>query len=212
MRNDANARRLRQAHAPADMLVAHPPDGIDSRNGRLMRAETLHRYSSTMPDCPWSYGYGFGLSDMAERLGNAPVAQQYLQAALQAAPDDGFCLAAYADLLIRERRYGEVVHLLAGREAQDNLLLRLSIAGQGLGGPDARRWSDLYAARVQAAQRDGDVVHLREQAMFALDVQHDSHAPYRLRREAGATARTRGCACLCARGSRAEPVIGGQVA
>ncbi len=73
------------------------------------------------------------LSDMAERLGDDRAAQQYLQAALQAAPDDGFCLAAYADLLIRERRYPEVVSLLAGREAQDNLLLRLSIAGEAMG-------------------------------------------------------------------------------
>ena len=86
----------------------------------------------------------------------------------------GFSLAAYADLLIRERRYPEVISLLGGREAQDNLLLRLSIAGQGSGSPEARRWSDMYTARVQAAQRDGDIVHLREQAMFALDVQHDS--------------------------------------
>jgi hypothetical protein len=110
---------------------------------------------------------------MAERLGNDRVSEQYIQAALQALPGDGYSLTAYADLLIREQRYSEVLRLLAGREAQDNLLLRLSIAAERLRGPESRRWSDMYAARMQAAQRDGDIVHLREQAMFALDVQHE---------------------------------------
>jgi hypothetical protein len=43
-----------------------------------------------------------------------------------------------------------------------------------MGSTAGRRWYDMYAARVQAAQRDGDIVHLREQAIFALDVQHNS--------------------------------------
>ena len=41
------------------------------------------------------------LGDMAERLGNDPAAEQYLQAALQATPGDSYSLAAYADPLIR---------------------------------------------------------------------------------------------------------------
>jgi tetratricopeptide (TPR) repeat protein len=180
LRNDVPNARLACARLTrtADTLVALTClTGIDSRNGRLSASfEALRRVFINDAGLPVELRVWIltQLSDMAERLGDAPEAQQYLQAALQAAPDDGFCLAAYADLLIRERRYAEVIGLLAGREAQDNLLLRLSIAGQGLGGPEARRWSDMYAARVQAAQRDGDVVHLREQAMFALDVQHDS--------------------------------------
>ena len=179
LRNDLpNARQAcARLTRTADTLVALTClAGIDSRNGRLSASfEALHRVFANETGLPvelrvWILAQ---LSDMAERLGEAPAAQQYLQAALQAAPDDGYCLAAYADLLIREHRYAEVISLLAGREAQDNLLLRLSIAGQGLGGPEARRWSQMYAARVQAAQREGDVVHLREQAIFALDVQHE---------------------------------------
>ena len=180
LRDDlANARSAcARLTRTADTLVALTCLAeIDSRNGRLSASfEALRRVFVDDARLPvelrvWVLTQ---LSDMAERLGNDLAAQQYLQAALQATPDDGFSLAAYADLLIRERRYPEVISLLAGREAQDNLLLRLSIAGQGSGSPEGRRWSDMYAARVQAAQRDGDIVHLREQAMFALDVQHDS--------------------------------------
>ena len=179
LRNDrANARRAcARLTRTADSLVALTClAGIDSRNGRLAPSfAALRQVFENNNDLPaelraWVLTQ---LADMAERLGNDPAAQEYLQAAIQATPEDGYCLAAYADLLIREHRYSEVIGLLAGREAQDNLLLRLSIAGQGLGSPDGRRWSEMYAARVAAAQADGDIVHLREQAMFALDVQHD---------------------------------------
>lgn len=151
--------------------------GINSRNGRLNASfESLQRVFVDDARLPAELRVWIltQLSDMAERLGDDIGAERYLQAALKAAPDDGFSLAAYADLLIRQSRFREVVGLLAGREAQDNLLLRLSIAGQGLGSEDGQRWSDMYAARVQAAQRDGDTVHLREHACFALDVQHDA--------------------------------------
>ncbi len=219
LRNDLpNARRAcARLTRTADTLVALTCLAeIDSRNGRLSASfEALHRVFVNDAGLPVELRVWIltQLSDMAERLGNDPAAQQYLQAALQAAPDDGYCLAAYADLLIRERRYPEVIGLLAGREAQDNLLLRLSIAGQGLGSPEARRWSDMYAARVQAAQRDGDVVHLREQAIFALDVQHDSARALQIAaQKLGATTRTCGRAHLRARGTRDEPLAAGRVA
>jgi tetratricopeptide (TPR) repeat protein len=186
LRNDlSNARSACAKLArTADTLVALTClAGIDSRNGRLGASfEALRGVFINAAGLPaelraWILTQ---LSDMAERLGNDPAAERYIQAALQALPGDGYGLSAYADLLIRQRRYSEVMRLLAGREAQDNLLLRLSIAGVGLGAPEAKRWSEMYAARVQAAQRDGDVVHLREQAMFALDVQHDAARALRL--------------------------------
>ena len=180
LRNDVpNARRAcARLTRTADTLVALTClAGIDSRNGHLSASfEGLQRVFVNDARLPaelrvWVQTQ---LGDMAERLGNDPAAQQYLRAALQLAPDDGFTLSTYADLLIREHRYPEVITMLAGREAQDNLLLRLSIAGQAMGNREARRWSDMYAARMQAAQRDGDTVHMREQAMFALDTQRDA--------------------------------------
>lgn len=116
------------------------------------------------------------LADMAERLGDPAAAQQALEAALASTPEHPYVRATYADLLIDRGRAAEVVPLLAGMEAQDALLLRLAIAGKRAAHPDAARWAALYAARVQAARRDGDVTHLREQALFFLDVADEPRA------------------------------------
>ncbi len=180
LHNDvANGRRAcARLTRTADTLVALTCLAeIDSRNGRLSTSfEALRGVFVNDARLPAELRVWIltQLGDMAERLGDDPTAQEYLREALQAAPDDGFTLSAYADLLIREHRYQEVISLLAGREAQDNLLLRLSIAGQAMGISEARRWAGMYAARMQAAQRDGDTMHMREQAMFALDTQRDA--------------------------------------
>jgi tetratricopeptide (TPR) repeat protein len=186
LRNDLTNARSACARLTrtADTLVALTClTEIDSRNGRLRPSfgalQSVFVDDARLP-AELRVWILTQLSDMAERLGNDAAAEQYLQSALQAQPGDGFSLAAYADLLIRQRRYPEAIALLAGREAQDNLLLRLSIASQRSGSPEARRWSDMYAARTQAARRDGDIVHLREQAMFALDVDHDAARALRI--------------------------------
>lgn len=150
--------------------------GVDSRNGRLAPSySALRRTYVDDARLPaelrvWTLTQ---LADMAERLGDNAAAEHYLLASLQVTPEDSFSLAAYADLLIRGRRFQAAVELLQGREAQDNLLLRLAIAGRQLGTAAGERWQAMYAARVDAALRDGDRVHTREQAWFALDVQHD---------------------------------------
>ena len=48
-----------------------------------------------------------------------------------------------------------------------------AIAGQQMGSAAGAHGQELYAARDAAALRDGDRVHTREQAWFALDVQHE---------------------------------------
>lgn len=110
------------------------------------------------------------LADMTQRAGDEKAAEAYLLAALKVVPGDGYTKADYADLLLRERRDSEVVQLLRTDEQQDNLLLRLAIAGTHLGSAEGSRWSDLFQARYEAARRDGDFTHLREQARFLLEV------------------------------------------
>jgi tetratricopeptide (TPR) repeat protein len=110
------------------------------------------------------------LADMTQRAGDEKAAEGYLLAALSVAPWDGYSKGAYADLLLQENRHAEVVRLLQADEQQDNLLLRLAIAGTRFGSADGRRWSDMFQARYEAARRDGDFTHLREQARFLLEV------------------------------------------
>jgi tetratricopeptide (TPR) repeat protein len=110
------------------------------------------------------------LADLAERSGDPDAAEQDLRAALDATPDDPYVRAACADRLLASGRAAAVVTLLQGAEAQDALLLRLAIAGKRAGHAAAARWAALYAERVRAARRDGDLTHRREQALFLLEV------------------------------------------
>jgi len=110
------------------------------------------------------------LADMAERSGDQRAAEEQLLAALRVAAQDPYVKADYADLLLREKRDAEVVRLLRGDEQQDNLLLRLAIAGMRLHNAAGKIWSDQFQARYEAARRDGDYTHLREQARFLLEV------------------------------------------
>jgi Tfp pilus assembly protein PilF len=110
------------------------------------------------------------LGDMAQRLGDDSAAESHFQAALRVSPNDGYTKGEYADLLIRRGRAFEVMHLLQNDEQQDNLLLRLAIAATRLRTTQAGRLSDEFQARYEAARRDGDTTHLREQARFLLEV------------------------------------------
>jgi tetratricopeptide (TPR) repeat protein len=116
------------------------------------------------------------LAEMAVRLGKDTDAEDYYRAALAVNPADGYTQGEYADLLLRQQRGSEVVQLLRSEEQQDNLLLRLAIAATQLHSVDAQRWSGLFQARYEAARRDGDFTHLREQARYLLEVRGDCAA------------------------------------
>jgi tetratricopeptide (TPR) repeat protein len=116
------------------------------------------------------------LADMAQRAGDDVAAEGYFQAALQARPADGSTKADYADLLLRHGRAAEVLDRLHGDEQQDNLLLRLAIAAKRLRAGQALRLGDEFQDRYEAARRDGDMTHLREQARFLLEVRGNAAA------------------------------------
>lgn len=152
---------------------------VDGRSGRLAASYTaLADPAALDPRLPaglraWRLSV---LAEMAERLGDDRVAEADLTTALHHCPDDPYLKAAYADLLLRLDRPGEVIALLKDNEAQDPLLLRLAIAGRHSGHPQATRWARLYGERLDAALRDGDSSHQREQAMYLLEVRDDPRA------------------------------------
>ena len=111
--------------------------------------------------------------EMAVRLGQPPAAQRHFESALRADPDDNFARGELADLYLRQSRHAEVIALLREHEAHDALLLRLAIAGKHLNTSAGRRWMSMYDARYQAAQRAGDVTHVREHARYLLEVLGD---------------------------------------
>jgi tetratricopeptide (TPR) repeat protein len=152
---------------------------VAGRNGKLGGSYRALQASSTLdPRLPavlraWRLSV---VAEMAERLGDDRAAEAYLRTALQAADDDPYLKAAYADLLLRRDRAREVITLLVGNEAQDPLLLRLAIAGHRLGSAEATRWTGAFEERLRAAERDQDNTHLRERAMYMLEVRGDTAA------------------------------------
>lgn len=151
---------------------------VDGRNGRLAVSYASLESARLDPRLPaalraWRMVV---IAEMAERLGEDQAAEAHLAAALRAAGDDPYIKATYADLLLRLGRPQEVLTLLKGDESQDPLLLRLAIAALRAGSPESARWAQAYAQRLAAAERDRDYTHLREQALYLLDVRGDARA------------------------------------
>jgi tetratricopeptide (TPR) repeat protein len=113
------------------------------------------------------------LGEMAVRLGKDDEAEHWFQNGLRASAGDFYIRAAYADLLLRNRRAQEALALLKGQETLEPLLLRIAIAQKMLRDPGLAQSSARLAAAFAAEAQRGDGVHRREEARFLLDVQND---------------------------------------
>jgi tetratricopeptide (TPR) repeat protein len=174
--------RYPEARASCDPLrrLAHPlvfvvcDASVDGLTGHA--ADAYARVDGPLPGAPaelrsWAVST---LAELAARLGRADQAGALFRQTLADDPDDPYALAAYADLLLDEKRPVEVLALLASRTDNDNLLLRVVLAGQATGDPDATRKAELLAARYDASRLRGDTVHRREESRFALGVRRDA--------------------------------------
>ncbi|WP_151636635.1 tetratricopeptide repeat protein [Noviherbaspirillum aerium] len=123
------------------------------------------------------------LAELAERQSLPDVAETHFKKAIALGINDTFLLAAYADLLLEQRRAAEVVNLLKDRQQSDVLLLRLVFAERELQMPSAKERADLLGARYAAAQMRGETVHQQEEARFALAVQNDPRRALMLAQE-----------------------------
>jgi hypothetical protein len=79
---------------------------------------------------------------------------------------DQYLLATYAEFLLDQGRAREVVELLRDQTRNDVLLLRLALAEKAVGDPALKAHVDLIAARIDAARRRGDELHLSDEATF----------------------------------------------
>ena len=111
------------------------------------------------------------LGEMAVRLGRDDDAQQWFQRDLTLVPTDFYVRAAYADLLLRQRRPAEVLALLKGQESFEPLLLRIAIAQKQLDDPGLAQSSVRLRTAFSAELQRGEAVHRREQARFLLEVE-----------------------------------------
>jgi Tfp pilus assembly protein PilF len=135
----------------------------------------LHQAEATGEAVPASYqAWVQGLmAESAERLGDWPLAESHYLRALKLLPRDNFLLVAYADFLLDRARPKEVLTLLADHAQSDTAFLRLALAQSALHSEQAGRYIWIMAARFEALTLRGSDFFGREQARFALELQHD---------------------------------------
>jgi tetratricopeptide (TPR) repeat protein len=135
----------------------------------------LHQAESAGATAPstfqaWVQGL---LAESAERLGDWPLAETHYRNALNLLPQDNFLLVAYADFLLDRGRPREVLALLGEHAQSDTAFLRLALAASALHSEDTARYTWIMAARFAALALRGSDYFGREQARFALELQHD---------------------------------------
>lgn len=123
------------------------------------------------------------LGEMALRMDDTALAEKHFREAIAASGPDGFVLAAYADLLLDQRRPADVITLLREWTRSDILLLRLALAESALGAPAAAVHTQALAERFADAARRGDRLHLQEEARFELRLRGDAHRALELAAE-----------------------------
>jgi tetratricopeptide (TPR) repeat protein len=113
------------------------------------------------------------LAEIAARTGDAQSAEKYFADARSLGVKDQYLLGAYADFLLDQERLPEVVTLLQRETRADGLLLRLTLAEQGLDLPASKDHTVELVARFAASRERGTRVHVREEARFTLALLYD---------------------------------------
>ena len=113
------------------------------------------------------------LAELEQRDGRASPADAAFRSVLRLGPD-GYASIAYADFLIQQRRPVEALKLLRDEPRTDAVLLRLAIAGAQAASAGAIRDAAEMRERIALANErpEAQKFHGREQAMFALFVEH----------------------------------------
>ena len=114
------------------------------------------------------------LAELAERLERPAAAERHFRDALALGVRDDFLLAAYADFLLQQGRPKEIDALVRKWGHSDNLDLRLALAAQALGLPEAQKHARALGERFAAAALRGERLHLGEEARFLLELKGDA--------------------------------------
>ncbi|MEO8057191.1 MAG: hypothetical protein ABI671_02620 [Burkholderiales bacterium] len=114
------------------------------------------------------------LAELEQRAGRASAADLAFRAALKL-DADSYAMLAYADFLIEQKRPSEALVLLKSQPRSDAVVLRLAIAGTQAKSASAAADVAEMRERISLANErpDAKVFHGREQAMFALFVDHE---------------------------------------
>jgi Tfp pilus assembly protein PilF len=116
------------------------------------------------------------LADISTRLGDVAAARQHYDSALSATDTDAFTLLTFADFLLDQHEYREVLALFKRHSEYADLLLRAALAARQLGGTEALQLAQRLRDQYAAHQRRGDFVPSRDYARFLLDIEGKASA------------------------------------
>lgn len=160
--------------APLDAIAGK----TDAAYARLTRALSAGRADAGVKG--W---VRTALAELALMRGDTEAATGHLRVALALDATDAYARNLLADVMMLEGRAVDASALLAGLEAIDSHLVRRAIAEHQTHGPDEAKLIGAMRDRIAAAAARGDRIHLREEAMFALAVEHEPAAALRLARD-----------------------------
>ena len=116
------------------------------------------------------YAWALGIAgDMAERKGDLPAAEVWLQQALELSPTDLVSRLQLCDVLLQQQAYQRVLSLLAAAPPSEPVLLRRALAAQQDKHTASAALAAWQAATTQSAQL-GISLHLRELARGELQL------------------------------------------
>jgi len=142
------------------------------RESFLLLEETLQiNRHSDREELGWAISL---LADMAVRMDDDFTGEQYYRKAIEINQHDYYVLANYADLLLKQKKYRQVITLLNEFTYVDTLLLRLAIAGVKSNNDSTAKYIAELESSYRLMEIRGEDAHLRDQARFYHDVKNDS--------------------------------------
>lgn len=106
--------------------------------------------------------------DAEVRAGDTEAALSTYQYATRRFSEDLDLLAAYADLLLQEHKYGDVFAVIPSDTTVDALRLRRALAAKALQDPSFKEMDRRIRAGFKAARARGEALHIREEARYRL--------------------------------------------
>ncbi len=174
------ARRYPQLQLTAVTCLA----SVASFNGEAKPAlETLQQAversrlsGASDEDRQWAYT---SMADIAARTGQPKAAEQYFKQALELGRN-AWLTGTYADFLLDQNRFADVIALLKGETDADTLLLLLTLAEQQINAPELGKHIEMLSERYAAMRSRNDMRHLREEARFTLHLLNEPKAALKL--------------------------------
>ena len=161
--------------------------GRAARSARILQALWPQARSQPVEVQSWMQGI---MADTAKYQGNDADADRHFRAALQLTPGDNFLLADYADFLLDQHRPRAALNLVKDYPSSDTSFLRQVYAESALHSPQAQADVTQMARRFAAIDQRGSRTYQREEAGFALYIQHDPPRALQLAQEDWTVQRT----------------------